>query len=425
MAVGMGMMRKLAFGIGATVGALMLSGVGQSVAQQAATPSPQAQRPGAYGFSQEGLAGIQDLMETAIRDGRIPSGIAMVARDDEIVWLGTAGEMGPGVYMREDAIVPLASVGKMYTAVAAMILVERGAISLDDPVSKYIPEFADVMVEVADESGALRLVAPETPVTIHHLLTHTGGLRMSGDAFWAAWNAHVGRTTTTDMARALAALPLESQPGAKFSYGATGASYEALGAVIEIAGDRTLEAFMIENIFEPLGLHDTHFYLPDEKSERMPAFYRKVDGALKPDRAYGEDFPRSTYFNGGGGVESSPQDILRFAQIFLNDGTVDDVRILKPETVRLMMSDHLGERAPPGGEDISWGLGAAVQRGADRSAPGRYGWVGGNYAVFWVDRPARLVAYFAFPIMPPGDGALLNDFRRLVYTAMAAPDAKR
>jgi CubicO group peptidase (beta-lactamase class C family) len=324
--------------------------------------------------------------------------------------------------MRQDAIIPLASVGKMYTAVAAMILVERGAIALDDPVSRYIPEFANVRVEVADAAGATRLAAPETAVTIRHLMTHTGGLRMSGDGFWAAWNANVARTTTLEMARALAALPLESQPGARFNYGVTGASYEALAAIIEIASGQTLEEFMSENIFAPLELNDTHFYLPADKSERMPAFHRRVDGALRLDRAHGEDFPRSTYFNGGGGVESSPQDILRFAQLFLNDGAVDGVRVLRPETVRLMMSDQLGARATlPGG--LSWGLGAAVQRGASPDAPGQYGWIGGNYAVLWVDRRERLVAYFAFPIMPPGDSALINDYRRLVYAAMAPGDA--
>ena len=115
-------------------------------------------------FSQEGLDAIQEMMETAIADGRISAGIAMVARDGKIAWLGTAGEMAPGIPMRDDAIMPLASVGKMFTATAAMILVERGVISLDDPVSKYIPEFADVMVGVTDEDGARsKLVAPENP----------------------------------------------------------------------------------------------------------------------------------------------------------------------------------------------------------------------------------------------------------------------
>ncbi len=374
-----------------------------------------------HGFSEEGLAAIQDMMETAIRDGRIKSGIAMLARDDDIIWLGTAGDMGPGIPMRDDAIIPLASAGKMYTAVAAMVLSERGVISLGDPVSQYIPELANVMVEVTHPSGGTNLVAPETPVTIYHLLTHTGGLRVSGDRFWAAWNTHSERTTTTDLARALAELPLRSQPGESFEYGPTGASYEVLGAVIEISSGQTLEAFMTESIFDPLELNDTYFYLPPEKSDRMPAFYRRVDGVLQLDRAYGVDFPRTTFFHGGGGVESSPQDIWRFSQLFLNDGAVDGVRILRPESIQLMMTDHLGEKSPFG-DRLSWGFGAAVLT-TESGAPVQYGWVGGGYTTIWVDLREKLVAYFAFPVVPPGDNALLDEFRRLVYVAITGPNA--
>lgn len=403
--------------------ALVFSSACQHVAQQIPSLSPQSEDRGEHGFSRDGLAAIQEMMEKAIRDGRIPSGIAMLARDGEIRWLGTAGDMGLGIPMRDDAIIPLASVGKMYTAVAAMILSERRVISLHDPVSRYIPEFANVVVEVSDASGATNLVAPATPVTLSHLLTHTGGLTVSGDRFWAAWNAHSERTTTTDLARALAKLPLRSQPGERFEYGPTGASYEVLGAVIEIASGQTLEAFMTENIFAPLGLNDTYFYLPPEKSDRMPAFYRRVDGALQLDRAYGVDFPRTTFFHGGGGVESSPQDILRFAQLFLNGGASGGVRILQPESVRLMMTDHLGTKSPFR-DGRSWGFGAAVLA-TESGTPVQYGWVGGGYTTLWVDLRERLVAYVAFPVMPPGDNALLNEFRRLVYDAMTDANANR
>ncbi|NJO12330.1 MAG: beta-lactamase family protein [Gammaproteobacteria bacterium] len=301
-------------------------------------------------------------MHSAVRDGRAPSAIAMLARDDEVLWLKSVGEMGPGVPMRADAILPLASVGKMYTAVAAMILVERRTIALDDPVAKYIPQFAGL------------------GITVHHLLTHTGGLTVRGDSFWAAWNAHSEKTTATELAKALAALPIQSKPGERFDYGPTGASYEVLGAVIEIASGQTLEAFMTQNIFEPLGLSETFFYLPAAQAQRLPAFYRKVDGALRPDRAQGEDFPRSTYFHGGGGVQASPRDIQRFARLFLDGGTVDGVRVLSPKWIRLMMTDHLGSKAPQG-RGYTWGYGAALMKGpAGETA--QYGWSGGGYATF-------------------------------------------
>lgn len=369
-----------------------------------------------YGFSDKSLETIHKMMDEAIRDGRIQSGIAMLARGDEIFWLRTAGDMGPGIPMRDDVIIPLASAGKMYTAVAAMILCEQGVISLDDPVSKYIPEYSDIFIEVTHPDGETKLEAPKPPITVHHLLTHTGGLQVNGDGFWTAWNAHSGRTTTTELARALAKLPLQFQPGEGFDYGPTGASYEVLGAVIEISSNQTLEAFMIENIFEPLGLIDTHFYLPVEKADRMPAFYRSVDGLLQLDRPYGVDFQRTTFFHGGGGVEASPQDIVRFTQLFLNKGIVNGVRLLSPKTVDLMMTDHLGEKSPFG-NGLSWGLGAAVSV-TQQGKPMQYGWVGGGYATIWVDLREKLVAYFAFPVMPPGDTALLNGFRSLVYRAL-------
>jgi len=354
-------------------------------------------------FTQAGLAAIEDLMQAAVRDGRAPAATALLARDEKILWLKTAGEMSRGIPMRDDAIMPLASIGKMHTATAAMILVERGRIALDDPVGEYIPEFAKV--------------SPGNPITVFHLLTHTSGLTVDGDAFWAAWDENTEKTDTTAMARALAALPLTSQPGEVFEYGPTGASYEVLAAVIEIASGQTLEEFMAENLFRPLGLNDTYFYLPPEKAQRRPAIYRHVDGALRVTRPYGVPDERSTYFYGGGGVQSSPRDVLRFARLFLHAGEVDGVRILKPETVHQMMSDQLGDRASP---SFTWGFGAAIQQ-TRAGGTMNYGWTGGGFSLLWVDPALHLVAYFTMPLTPPGDNDLLSDFRRLVYQARAVP----
>ncbi len=340
-------------------------------------------------------------MQAAVRDGRTPAATALLARDDEILWLETAGEMGPGLPMRDDAILQLASIGKIYTAAAAMILVERGRIALDDPVSQYIPEFS--------------MVSPGNPITVFHLLTHTSGLTVDGDEFWAAWDAHTEKTDTTAMARTLAALPLVSQPGEVFNYGPTGASYEVLGAVIEIASGQTLEAFMAENIFRPLGLDDTYFYIPPDKTSRRPAIYRQADGALRVHRAYGEPDERSRYFYGGGGVQSTPRDVLKFARLFLHEGEVDGVRILKPETVRQMMSNQLGDKAPA---RYTWGFGGAIE--PLPSGGSGYGWTGGGFSVLWVDPALNLVAYFTMPLSPPGDNDLLADFRRLIYQARVA-----
>jgi CubicO group peptidase (beta-lactamase class C family) len=257
-------------------------------------------------------------------------------------------------------------------------------------------------------------------------LTHTSGLTVSGDAFWAAWNANVDKTTTTQMARDLAAIPLQYRPGERFEYGPTGAAYEVLGAVIEIVSGVTLEDYMIENIFEPLNLKDTYFYVPDEKKHRLPAFYSRRDGPIELSRNYAEEFPRSDYYFGGGGVSASPQDILRFARLFTDGGSVDGARILEMKTVEQMTTDQLGELAPDSWKAAgrSWGFGAAVSTNSGEVraiAQEQYGWNGGGYAKLWVDNRQNIIAYIAFPLDPPGDNDLLRDFERLVYEAINSP----
>jgi CubicO group peptidase (beta-lactamase class C family) len=418
-------MTKLVCKLGVVMGAVLLvSACQDGESTLSSQPANVADRVPS-GISAEDLEPILDLMETAITDRRITAAIAMLARDGEMSWLGTAGEMEPGIPMRDDAILPLASVGKMFTATAAMILYERGALSLDDPVSKYIPEFAEVMVGVTNEDGTSHLAPPNTPITVYHLLTHTGGLTVTGNDFWAAWDAHTETTTTTHFARALAELPLQSQPGTQFEYGQTGASYEVLAAVIEIASGQTLEEFMTGNIFEPLGLGDSYFYVPEEKSARLPAIYRRVDDVLQLDRLRGDVPARSTFFHGGGGVSSSAEDILRFSRLFLEGGSVDGVRILEAETIERMMTDQIGDKAPerwkPRG--LSWGFGAAVEYSQDEvgsGSPGQYGWVGGGFAKLWVNPKEQLIAYFNFPLTPPGDNELLVEFEERVDAAMAA-----
>jgi CubicO group peptidase (beta-lactamase class C family) len=364
---------------------------------------------------------IQALLNDAVSEGRISAGIAMLASPDEIRWIKTAGKMESGIPMRNDVILPLASVGKLFTATALMMLYEDGIVSLDDPVSKFIPEFSNLSVETKLENGMNSLVPADRPITIFHLLTHTSGLTVSGNEFWTIWDAHVGKTTTTHFARGLAELPLVAQPGSTFEYGQTGAAYEVLGAVIEIASGQTLESFMQANIFDPLGLEDSYFYLPTAKSHRLPEVYRRVDGKLELDRQAGEDFSRSTFFHGGGGVRSAPADILKFARLFLEGGSVDGVRILKPESVAMMMRDQLGEKSPSRWQDVglSWGFGGAVRYDIEPGNKGeltQYGWVGGGFSKLFVDPRERLVAYIGFPLTPPGDNPLLREFESLIYT---------
>ncbi len=363
---------------------------------------------------------VQLMLDRAVAEGRIPAGIAMLAEGKEIRWIKTAGEMEPGIPMRSDAILPLASIGKLFTATAFMILVERGELALDDPVSRYIPEFSEAQVARQNPAGEAALTPLIKPVTLYHLLTHTGGLQVSGDAFWSVWDKHVGKTTTTEFARDLIKLPLVAEPGTEFDYGQTGASYEVLAAVIEIVSKQTLEAFMQANIFVPLGMHDSCFYVPADKAKRLPAIYRMTNGVLTLERPAGEDFSRSTFFNGGGGVRSSPLDILKFSRLFLEGGMVDGTRILQSESVSMMMTDQLGDLAPARWQENgrSWGFGSAISyrvlAGGERKFR-HYGWIGGGFSQLIIDPEEALVGYIGFPLDSPGDFDLLSEFEGLLY----------
>lgn len=370
-----------------------------------------------------GLEALKRMIDLAVDQQRIMAAVAVIEIDGSVQWQHNAGEMEADVPLLDDAILPLASVGKMFTATAAMLLVERGVIALEDPVSRFIPEFENAMVNVDGESEP---VPAERAMTVFHLLTHTAGFVVAGDQFWGVWDSHSGITTTTHFARDLLALDLQSHPGEAFDYGQTGAAYEVLAAVIEIASGQTLEDFMTENIFVPLGLQDSYFYVPEEKSHRVPAVYRVVDGELVLDRPAGEHSSRSTFFHGGGGVRSSRADVLRFASLFLNGGEVDGVQLLRPETVAMMMSDQLGDLAPErwATQGSSWGFGAAVSFDDPEDMDGiadQYGWVGGGFAKLWVDPEERMIAYINFTLAPPGDNELLGEFERLVYSALESP----
>lgn len=165
------------------------------------------------GFSPERLARLHALLESEVDRDRLGSGVGLVARDGRIVYLEAVGEAAPDVPMFTDAIMRLASVGKGFTAVATLVLYERGELDLDDPVGDYLPAFKDSRVAVIDAEGDTTLVAPTEPVTIRHLLTHTGGLNLSSDAFEQAWMATQARTTTRDLAERIARLPMPAHPG--------------------------------------------------------------------------------------------------------------------------------------------------------------------------------------------------------------------
>jgi CubicO group peptidase (beta-lactamase class C family) len=367
------------------------------------------------------------MLESAVDARNIGSAVALIARDDDIVYLEAVGEAAPGVPMFEDAIMRLASVGKAFTAVAAMILYERGVLELDDPVSKFIPAFAEAKVAVDGSDGGSALVDPARPTTVRDLLTHTGGLSVASDEFEEAWQA-TEATTTRDLAERIARTPMPAHPGETYEYGYYGSHYEVLAAVIEAASGQTLEAFLNENVFGPLGMNDSYFWVPEAKVDRLTAIYKLRGEPLSIDRARGDETERTTFFSGGGGVRSTVRDVFRFGQMILNGGALEGVRILSPKTVDLMSTDHVGDLMTWGGGEYGWGFGFAVRRRVRDygiGSVGTLGWTGGSGAQWWVDPEEGLVAVLVTPFAPPPYWPVHERFERMMYAAVTESRASR
>jgi CubicO group peptidase (beta-lactamase class C family) len=374
-------------------------------------------RPEGVGVSAVRLERAGAILKRAIDDGVAGSAVGLVARDGQVVFHQAYGEMEPGVPMTRNAISRMASIGKTITAVAVLILYEEGRLRLSDPVSRFIPEFSEVRVAGPGTGGAA-LVAPARPVTIHDLLTHQAGLAPDGEALDRLWES---AQTVDEFARRIAAMPLRFQPGARFEYGP---AYEPLAAVVERASGLSFSAFLQQRILSPLHMVDTCFFVPEEKRDRLAGMYQKdSSGRLSLFRRRGQEEAPTQFTSGGGGLRGTVRDYYRFAQMLLNEGELDGVRLLSPKTVQLMTTDHTtGSGA---GDDYGWGLGTSVRvkvRDGIGSV-GSYGWNGGTGTLYLVDPLERLVVVVFVPSQPRtagiwGQSDVRNDFVTAVYQAI-------
>jgi CubicO group peptidase (beta-lactamase class C family) len=360
--------------------------------------------PGSAGFSREKLERVGDYIRNEIATGKIPGAILLIQQHGHAVYFESFGlrDVESHHPMTADTIFRLYSMSKPVTSVAAMMLVDDGKLSLGDPVSKYIPAFADVKVgvEKPDENGkpALVLVPVNRPITIEDLLRHTSGLTYGfyGDSavrkLYASSDLFEGDFDNAMFAERIAKLPLAEQPGTLWDYGH---STDVLGRVIEVASGQSLYAFEKQRLLDPLGMTETAFYVADAVkcpliAEPLPAdrFVRPIAGIVEP------TLPRR-WESGGAGMVGTIGDYARLAQMLLNGGTLDGRRYLKPETVALMVSEHIGPEAKiardyfyfPGG-DSGFGLGFAVRTAQlpNASLPeGEYRWDGVGGTFFFID----------------------------------------
>jgi CubicO group peptidase (beta-lactamase class C family) len=370
--------------------------------------------PEAVGLSSERLARVDSLMQGYVDRGDIAGAVVMVGRKGEIAYLESFGmaDIEAGTQMQSDILFRLQSMTKPIISLAMMVLYEEGEFLLSDPVSNFIPEFAEMQVLVP-KGDSYSLVPAEKPITIRHLMTHTSGItyRFFGYPYITDLYKQAGvqdgvtslvEGTIGDTVKRLAALPLRTQPGKVFGYGL---SYDVLGYLIEVISDMPLDKFLTTRIFEPLGMTDTYFYLPeDQVSKLASAYLSNPAGELV---AWGEEvhelgnlimsasYPYGDtrgYFAGGMGLNGTITDYGRFLQLLLNGGELDGVRFISRKTVELMTSNQIeGLYIDTGrvwdGDKYGLGFGIRTERGefTEIESLGSYGRGGMMSTHFWVD----------------------------------------
>jgi CubicO group peptidase (beta-lactamase class C family) len=393
--------------------------------------------PEDVGMSGPRLKRIDDYVERNIAANHFAGAVTVVARHGKVAQFEAYGmqDIESGTQMSKDSIFRFYSMTKPITSVAVMMLFEEGRFLLNDPVSKFLPEFKDleVSVEEVDETTGETLSTTEPAnreVSIRDLLRHTSGLTYG---FWgksAVDKMYLDRGvlskdgTIQDTVAKLGTIPLKHQPGTVWEYSV---STDVLGRFVEVVSGRRFDEFLEDRIFKPLGMKDTGFFVPEEKANRLTTVYtpNEDNTAIKPqdpDRARDYIEP-PTYFSGGGGLVSTAADYLRFAQMLLNGGELEGTRILGRETVELMTRDHLGD-IPIWGDVGSYGFGLGFMVNPDRGdsgsilSPGSFGWGGMAHTTFWVDPEEELIGIFLIQILPRAPIAYRDLFKPLVYQAI-------
>ena len=413
-------------------------------------PLPQGDAA-ALGFDPERLALIGPAMQDFVDDRRVPNLVTLLARRGQIVHMEARGvlDLDTGAPVGLDSLFRMYSNTKPVAGVATLILTERGVLSPDDPVSKFLPEFKDMRVMRSDEP---MLTEPlKRPMTVRDCLTNTTSLMSPAlmPNFWRqqyraelealGWvrpadGSVPSPISNRERVRTLAALPLAAHPGERFVYHV---GYPILGAVLEEAVDEPLDVFFRDNIFEPLGMNDTDFYLKEGALPRFGANYAPQaddDGVVrlvcveKADASEKHVGPRTEFGVGGdaGGILTTVGDYARFGQALLNGGELEGTRILGRKTVDLMIGNHTGDMLiPMTGAGFHWGLGVANYHGKGRfpliRSVGTYGWGGAAGTTYFADPAEELLGVCLTQVLTHGtmpNNNYQETFQRLAYQAL-------
>lgn len=389
------------------------------------------------GFVNDRLARIDDAINAEISAGKIPGAVAVVVKDGRTVYRKSFGyaDIGSQTPMQDDSIFRIASMTKAVTTIAVMTLYERGHFQLNDPVSKFIPEFSNpqVLVSVDDEGAVTESRAAAGEIKIIDLLTHSSGIsypfiptplqqvykRTGVIDGLTAQNIELGTVMAT-----LAEQPLLFDPGSDWAYGL---STDLLGYLVEVVSGKSLDEYFAEEIFAPLRMEDTYFYLPDDKSDRLVTLYADVDGlhvSAGDESSIYLDNPNypvegaRTYFSGGAGLSSTATDYARLIEMLLNDGELDGKRVLSRKSVELMRSPRI-DINDDGKADFGLGFDVNIDPAAsgELGSKGSYRWGGAFATSYWIDPQEKLVAVLMTQ-QRPSKSDIGNRFKTLVYQAL-------
>jgi CubicO group peptidase (beta-lactamase class C family) len=395
-------------------------------------------------LSSERLRRADDAMHAYVDAGKLPGVQTLVSRRGELVHHDCYGftDVEAGTSVDADSIYRIYSMTKPLTSVALMMLYEQGHLLLENPIHRYLPEFAEVQVWDSGTAEAPQTRPPARPITVHDALTHQSGLTYGFhfqhpvDELYR--QADLGNFTepTYDLAEGitrLASLPLLFDPGTSWNYSM---STDVCGRLVEVIGGQPLDAFLRDHILQPLGMHDTAFHAPEADLDRCcPLYVRGKDGALQAFApAQSMVRPRS-FLSGGGGLVGTTGDYLRFAHLLLGGGQLDGVRLLGPRTVRYMARNHLTDGkllnemgqstfSEAAMEGTGFGLGFSVIEDVaalqSLASQGEFGWGGAASTAFWVDPVEEICVVFMTQLLPSHTYPIRRQLRAAVNQAILA-----
>jgi CubicO group peptidase (beta-lactamase class C family) len=392
-------------------------------------------RPEEVGLSSERLKRISELMQRHVEARNLSGAVTLVARNGRVAHLEAHGlmDLASNKAMQKDAIFRIMSMTKPIVGVAVLMMMEEGKVRLNDPISRFIPEYKELKVAVAQPVGPagrgggaaaaprFYTVPADREITVRDLLTHTSGL-MSGtisNSEGRRFAASDSDTLATYLPR-LGQVPLEFQPGTRWAYSAA-AGFDVLSRVVEIASGTPIDRFLKDRVFDPLGMKDTT-YIPPKGNARLASLYSRTADGLRPQND--PNFMNGVYFSGGGGLFSTAEDYFQFAQMLVNGGQSNGRRFLSPRLVELMGSVYAPDTLPGRPRGESYGLSVRVLNDpiARNSflSEGSFGWSGLFGTHFWVDPKEKVVGILMAQTSVPG---IREDFENAVMQAIVGNGA--